>query len=196
MKRKLALILVMALATSALGAQKSSKPKPLKPPKGSDMALVVFEDLQCPDCARAEPLVQEAARTYNLPVVIYDFPLPRHAWAFEASLLAKYFGTKSRKLGDEFRDYVFKNQAQITPLNLRGMAEKFAEERKVDLPFVIDPQGQLAAAIRADVDYAKKMGVTHTPTIYVVNKKKAGSPFVEVVDRTQLFQMIDQMKKQ
>ncbi|MGH9548901.1 MAG: DsbA family protein [Terriglobales bacterium] len=41
---------------------------------------MVFEDLQCPDCRRAAPLVEEAARTYKIPVVRHDFPLPMHNW--------------------------------------------------------------------------------------------------------------------
>src|SRR5580692_12628498 len=46
----------------------------LRPPKGAQVAIVVFEDLQCPDCRRAAPLVEEAARTYKIPVVRHDFP--------------------------------------------------------------------------------------------------------------------------
>ena len=46
----------------------------LRPPKGAQVALVVFEDLQCPDCRRAAPLVAEAGRTYKIPVVRHDFP--------------------------------------------------------------------------------------------------------------------------
>jgi protein-disulfide isomerase len=168
----------------------------LKPPKGSNLALVVFEDLQCPDCARADSLLQEAARTYSIPLVVYDFPLPKHSWAFEGSVLAKYFGTQSRKLEDEFRDYIFKNQAQVTPENLRGMAERFAEQRKVDLPFIVDPQGELAKAVKDDRNLGQKIGISHTPTIYVVSNKRTGAPFVEVVDRNQLFQLIDQMKRE
>ncbi|HXY04298.1 MAG TPA: hypothetical protein VEI49_12040, partial [Terriglobales bacterium] len=33
----------------------------LRPPKGVKVAIVVFEDLECPDCRRAAPLLDEAA---------------------------------------------------------------------------------------------------------------------------------------
>jgi len=36
----------------------------------------------------------------------------------------------------------------------------------------------------------------HTPTLYVVSNKRSGTPFVEVVDRSQLFQLIDTMRKE
>ncbi len=187
----LAVLLPLALigTTALLRAQNDS---PLKPPKGAKVALVVFEDLECPDCARANPLLQEAARTYKIPLVRYDFPLQMHPWAFDAAVLGRYFDTK--KLGDQFRDEVFKHQPEITKDNLRTFAEKFAKEHKTTLPMVVDPQGKLAAAIKADQALGNRVGLTHTPTIYVVSNKSSGTPFVEVVDRNQLYQMIDAMK--
>jgi len=156
----------------------------------------VFEDLECPDCARAAPLVAEASRTYKIPVVIHDFPLPKHPWAFDAAVLARYFDSQSKKIGSEFREQVFQHQTEITPENLHAFADKFATEHKVDLPFVIDPQGKFAAEVKADRDLGTRIGINHTPTIYVVSNKTQGKPFVEVVDRSQLFQLIEDMKQE
>jgi protein-disulfide isomerase len=181
----------MALLALRLHAQDASI---LKPPKGANVALIVFEDLQCPDCARAAPLLEEAAKTYHIPLVVHDFPLPRHNWAFDAAVFARYFDTQSKKLGSDFRLQVFQHQQSITPENLRAFADKFAAEHKVDLPFVVDPQGKFAEEIKAEHDLGLRVGIDHTPTIYVVSNKTQGKPFVEVVDRTQLFQMIDDMK--
>jgi protein-disulfide isomerase len=191
------MLIVLALfLASGMALAQGGDTSALKPPKGFKVAIVVFEDLQCPDCARAHPLLQEAAKTYNIPLVHYDFPLPQHAWAMDAAVLARYFDSKSRKLGAEFRDEIFKHQADIKPDNLRPFAEKFAADHKTVLPFAVDPQGKLAAAIVADRDFGKRVGITHTPTIYVVTNKRSGTPFIEVVDRTQLFQLIDAMKKE
>ena len=167
----------------------------LKPPKGAQVALVVFEDLECPDCARAAPLVEEAAKTYKIPVVRHDFPLQMHPWAYDAAILARYFDTHSKKIGNEFRDTVFQHQLEINKDNLHAFAEKFAAERKIDLPFVVDPQGKLAALVEADRNLGNSIGLNHTPTIYVVSNKNVGKPFVEVVDRSQLFHWIDTMKR-
>jgi protein-disulfide isomerase len=157
---------------------------------------VVFEDLQCPDCRRAAPLVEEAARTYKIPVVRHDFPLPMHNWSYDAAIIARYFDTRSKQLGNDFRDYIFEHQPEITPPTLRSFAEKFAADHKVDLPFVVDPQGKLAEGINQDKNLGQRVGINHTPTIYVVSNKTQGKPFVEVVDRTQLFQLIDAMKNE
>jgi protein-disulfide isomerase len=185
-------ILLFAVTMSAAVNDTSA----LRPPKGAKVAIIVFEDLQCPDCARAEPLLQEAAKTYKIPIVRHDFPLPMHNWSFEAHVMARYFDTKSKALGEEFRGFLFKNQPSITKENLRGIAERFAEERKVALPFVVDPTGALTAKIKADYALGQRVGIEHTPTLYVVSDTQRGTPFVEVVDRANLFQLIDQMMAQ
>src|SRR5215467_841685 len=110
--------------------------------------------------------------------------------------MARYFDTHSKALGNEFRDSVFEHQLEILPTNLRSFAEKFAAEHKVVLPFVVDPAGKLAALVNADKDLGKSLNLEHTPTIYVVSNKRTGKPFVEVVDRSQLYALIDAMKKE
>jgi protein-disulfide isomerase len=168
----------------------------LRPPKGSKVAILVFEDLQCPDCARAAPLLHDAAKKYNIPLVQYDFPLPMHNWSFEAAVNARYFDTKSKKLGDDYRLFIFQNQPQITPQNLRGTTERFAADNKVVFPFVVDPSGEFAAKVKADYAIGQRVGLDHTPTIYVVSDTTRGTPFIEVVDRTQLYQLIDKVIKE
>ncbi len=79
-------------------------PAALKPPAGARVAIVEFEDMECPDCARANPLLKEAAAKYHIPWVRHDFPLPMHAWSFNAAVNARWFDTKSKALGDEYRD--------------------------------------------------------------------------------------------
>jgi protein-disulfide isomerase len=190
----LSLIVGFILAASLCASAQQAVNPALRPPKGAQVAIVVFEDLQCPDCRRAAPLVEEAARTYKIPVVRHDFPLPFHKWSFDAAVIARYFDAHSKPLGNQYRDYIFEHQPEITPENLRSFSEKFAADHKVDLPFVVDPQGKLAAAVVADRDLGKSIHLEHTPTIYVVSNKIQGKPFVEVVDRTQLFQLIDAMK--
>jgi len=189
---KLVASLVLLLA-GLVFAQEDVNPV-LRPPRGAQVAIVVFEDLECPDCRRASPLLEEAAKTYKIPVVRHDFPLPFHKWSFDAAVIARYFDTHSKQLGNQYRDYIFEHQPEITAENLRAFSERFAADHKVDLPFVVDPQGKLAAEVTADRDLGKSIHLEHTPTIYVVSNKTQGKPFVEVVDRSQLFQLIDAMK--
>jgi protein-disulfide isomerase len=191
------------LATATAGAHAQFAPPPpgtqvhdpsaLKPPPGARVAIVEFEDLECPDCGRANPLLKEAAAKYNIPWVRHDFPLPFHAWSMQAAVNARWFDTKSKKLGDEYRDEVFANQPSIVDLNgLRQFTEKFAQSHSVALPFAIDPMGKLLAEVKSDYSLGQRIGIEHTPTIWVVTANSKGAPFVEVVDRSKLFQLIDQ----
>jgi len=168
-------------------------PSALRPPTGSRVAIVEFEDLECPDCARANPLLKEAAAKYKIPWVRHDFPLPFHAWSFNAAVNARWFDLKSKALGDEYRDAVFSNQQAITSLDvLRDFTDKFAKSKSISVPFAIDPQGKLAAEVKADYALGQRIGIEHTPTIWVVTANSKGAPFVEVVDRTKLYELIDQ----
>jgi protein-disulfide isomerase len=168
-------------------------PSALKPPAGARVAIVEFEDMECPDCGRANPLLKEAAAKYNIPWVRHDFPLPMHAWSFNAAVNARWFDTKSKKLGDDYRDEVFANQISITtPDVLNQFTQKFAQSHGVALPFALDPQGKLAAEVKTDYALGQRIGIEHTPTIWITTANSKGAPFVEVVDRNKLFQLIDQ----
>ena len=169
----------------------------LRPPKGAQVAIVVFEDLQCPMCRRTAPVVAQASKTYKIPVIRHDFPLPAHNWSYQAAVMARYFDTHSKELGNEFRDYIFENQLEIVPGNLRGYAEKFAAAHKVDFPFVIDPGGKLAALVNADRDLGRAIKLEHTPTVYIVSTRNPGRPYVEVKEPTsQLYSTIDAVMKE
>jgi len=191
----LSLTLLFAV-TAPLATAQETPESVLRPPKGSQVAIVVFEDLECPMCRRTAPLVEEASKTYKIPLIRHDFPLPMHPWSYQAAVMARYFDTHSKALGNEFRDYIFQNQLEIDAQNLRGYAEKFASEHKVDFPFVIDPNGKLAAEVNADRDIGKAIKLDHTPTVYIVSNRNPSRPYVEVKDNNQLYSTIDAMMKE
>ena len=93
-------------------------PSALVPPPGARVAIIEFEDMECPDCARANPLLKEASDKYHIPWVRHDFPLSFHPWSFQAAVNARWFDLKSKKLGDDYRDQVFANQPSITSLEV------------------------------------------------------------------------------
>ncbi len=168
----------------------------LKAPKGAKAAIVVFEDLQCPQCSRAAPQVEKASATYKIPVVRHDFPLPKHDWSLQAAIIARYFDQTSKDLGNQFRDYMFANQPQINPDNLRRYADTFAAAHKTALPFVIDPQGKLAGLVDQDKNLGTQIHLDHTPTIYIVSAKPGVKPVEVPSDLNQLYALIDSTLKQ
>ncbi|MDT8069914.1 MAG: thioredoxin domain-containing protein [Terriglobia bacterium] len=177
-------------------AGQGSDALPLRPPKGYKVAIVVFEDMQCPMCGHDEPLLKDAEKTYKIPLIRHDFPLPMHNWSFQAHILARYFDTKSKDLGEEFRHFIFTNQANITPFNLRNVADHFAADHGTSIPFAVDPTGKLKSEVLADFALGQRVGVQHTPTVYIVSDTPQGPSRLEVTDMSQLFQQIDSTIKQ
>ena len=81
----LSLVSAALLLASAAGARAQfgappttpvHDPAALRPPAGARVAIIEFDDMECPDCARANPLLREAAAKYNIPWMRHDFPLP------------------------------------------------------------------------------------------------------------------------
>jgi protein-disulfide isomerase len=171
----------------------------LKPPQGSEVAIIVFEDLQCPDCAHAAPALAQAAKAHKIPVIRHDFPLKRHLWAHEAAVMARFFDATSKDLGNEFREYIYGKQPDINAENLRSYAEKFAAapEHKMSFPQIYDPDGKLAALVDADLDLAKALNLKHTPTVYVVSSRNPNKPYIELEEPTDedLYATVDAMMK-
>ena len=193
MKRhQLLLIALLLVAAFAFGQD----PSLLRPPKGVPVALIVFGDLQCPRCRQDAPLEEQAARIHKIPLIRHDFPLPMHNWSYNAAVIAHYFDSQSKELGTQFRDFIFQHQPEIVPDNLQSFVQRFANEHKVQLPFVVDPQGKFAAEVNAEREFGRKIGIQHTPTIYVVSSRNPNRPFVEVTDSSQLFQIIEAVQRE
>jgi len=166
----------------------------LKQPHGAAVAIVIFEDLQCADCAKAYPAIWEAANAHKVLVVLHDFPLPMHNWAFDAAVWARYFDKTSADMGNEFRKFIYANQIQITRENLPQWAQKFAAGNKTAVPSDKDPDGKLADLVKADYLLGQRIGVEHTPTIWVVSNSGVSEPLVEDVRvREKLSKMIEEM---
>jgi protein-disulfide isomerase len=165
----------------------------LHPPAGARVAIVEFDDLECPACAAANPVLQAAAAKYQIPWIRHELLIPSHIWSPVAAVNARWFDSKSKALGDEYRDAVFANQASIYNTGmLSQFTTNFARSHGIALPFAIDPQGKLTAEVQADNELAKRTGITKTPTIFIATSNGKGAPFIEVQNpQTDLYTDID-----
>jgi protein-disulfide isomerase len=161
----------------------------LKPPAGAKVAIFSFEDLECPACARAFPMVQSAIEHYKIPLVRHDFPLKMHLWSFDAAVNARYLQDKvSPKVAEDYRGAVFASQTAIASKeDLRNFTQRWFQSHKLTMPFVIDPTGAFTKEVQADYALGERIGLSQTPTIWVVTPKN----WVQVTDPTQIFQTVD-----
>ena len=59
-------LVALVLAAGLCAAANEPLNPVLRPPKGTQVAIVVFEDLQCPQCRRISPILEQASRTYKI----------------------------------------------------------------------------------------------------------------------------------
>ena len=162
----------------------------VKPPVGSKVAIYEFEDLECPACAHAFPIVHSAVEKYKIPLVRHDFPLKMHVWSFDAAVTARYLQDKvSPKMAEDFRRDVFAAQTSIASKDdLENFTRRWFQQHGQNVPFVMDPSGLFTAEVNADYTLGERIGLTQTPTIFVVTSKG----WTQIMDPNYLYQTIDQ----
>jgi protein-disulfide isomerase len=167
----------------------------LRPPMGAKVAIVEFGDLECPLCAAWNPVLAAEAAKYRVPWVRHDFLIRSHNWSRQAAVNARWFDTRSTKLGSDYRNAVFAQQRELaTQQDLVDCTERFARAHGVGFPFAVDPQGKLEDAVNADCRLGIALGVNETPTVWVVTagSRDGGYRFVRVKDVRLLSVYLDQ----
>ena len=146
----------------------------LRPPAGVKVAMIVFEDLGCPSCARAHPYELKAVEQTHVTMVRYDFPLAAHVWTFDGAVDARYIQDKiSPALAGEFRTDVFAAQSSIASKDdIHQFTAAWLKKHGHTMPAAIDPDGSLAKKVKADYDLGSRLGVEWTPTIVVVTRNQ------------------------
>ncbi|HVG26638.1 MAG TPA: thioredoxin domain-containing protein [Acidobacteriaceae bacterium] len=162
----------------------------LKPPTGAKVAIVEWEDLECPACAHAFPFVHQAVSHYKIPLVRYDFLIPGHMWSHQAALYARYMQDKiAPDFAEDYRRQVFSSQYRIASQDdLVNFTKQYMSSHGKQLPFVVDPSGQLEREVQAEVNLGKKLNLQYTPTIVVVTPTR----WIQVKDVSELYSAIDQ----
>jgi protein-disulfide isomerase len=190
-----ALILVLVvpagaqIALPSTGATAFKDTSAFKPPSGAKVAIIEFEDLECPLCAHVSPMVREAMSHYHVPLVHYDFIIPGHVWSRTAAIDARYLEDKvSPQVAEDFRRDVFASQRLIaSPDDLQQFTRRWFQAHGQAMPFVIDPSGHCAAEVEADCALGRRVGIAHTPTLVVATAHH----WIEVTEPDQLYAAID-----
>ena len=162
----------------------------LKPPAGAKIAVIEYEDLECPACAHYFPFVHAAVNHYHIPIVENDFQIPGHPWSHEGAIFAHYLKAKvSPEIAEEYRREVFASQFRIeSKEDLHNFTQTFMTQHGKQLPFVVDPTGEFDREVNASTAQGLKLGVMETPTVIVVTP----THWIQVKDPNQMYAAIDQ----
>jgi protein-disulfide isomerase len=157
----------------------------------SPVRVIIYEDLQCPDCADFRTLLEEKLLPRYGSTVRFehrDFPLAKHAWARQAAIAARYFEEEKPGLGLAYRRYSFKNLREINADNFNDRLSQFAKDHGVDpvkaVAALVD--SRLAGLVEEDYQEGVARGIAHTPTVLV-----NGRPFVETFPIEDVAEAID-----
>jgi protein-disulfide isomerase len=191
----MALALVSAVPAGAQTAMPQANATAFKdvsafePPSDAKVAIIEFEDLECPLCARVSPMVREAMSHYHIPRIHHDFIIPGHAWSRTGAIYARYLEDKvSPQVAEDFRRDVFASQRLIaSPDDLQQFTRRWFQAHGQAMPFVIDPTGKCAAEVEADCALGRRTGVVHTPTLVVATAQH----WIEVTEPEELYAAVD-----
>lgn len=142
----------------------------IKGNKEAAVTLVEYSDFQCPACASFQPVISELMSQYGdrLRLEYKHFPLPIHNFAQQAAVAAEAASQQGKFF--EFHDVLFTKQKEwsssATP---QTFFVQYAEELGLDVgKFKMQQNSSvLKDAVRADLNDARELGLTGTPTFFL-----------------------------
>jgi protein-disulfide isomerase len=161
----------------------------------SQVRVVVYEDLQCPDSAAYRRMLDEKLLPAYQDRVAFehrDFPLPRHAWARKAAIAARFFEETRPELAVEFRRQMLANLRQITADNFNDRLAEFARRNGADPAQAIAALAEPRYNDLVEKDYQDGIArdVSKTPTVFV-----NGRAFVETFTVEEISKAIEEELK-
>lgn len=145
----------------------------------SPVRVVFYEDLQCPDCAAYRKMMDEQLLPKFGAQAAFehrDFPLPKHKWARNAAIVARFFASSNPETAVAFRRMALANLTTINPENFNARLSEFATSHCVEpaqaIAVLDDPR--YAKLVEDDYQEGIARGISKTPTVFV-----DGERFVE-----------------
>ena len=134
-------------------------------PENAPVVVVEFADYECPYCQAIDPEIKKLQDEFGGKVafVFKDFPLPMHPNAQRAAEGARCAGVQGKFW--EFHDLLFTKGKKIDVAQLKEHARTLnLDAARFDQ--CLDSNEQ-AAAVRADLAQAQRLGLTGTPAFFI-----------------------------
>ena len=150
----------------------------------ASVTLVEYSDFQCPACASFQPVVNELMAQYgeNLKFEYKHFPLPIHNFAQQAAVATEAASQQEKFF--EFHDALFSKQEEwSTSATPQVFFSQYAEELGMDVDKFKAHQNSsvLRDAVRADLNEARELGLTGTPTFFLNGERMQFETFEEFI---------------
>lgn len=132
------------------------------------VTITVFDDFQCPYCARLVPTLEQVLAAYpgKVRLVFKHFPLSMHQFA-KAAAVASIAARNQGKFW-EMHDQLFDNYNALDDAKIRELAQASGLDMARFDNDIKSPA--LAQEVAADMQLGAQVGIRGTPTAYVNGK--------------------------
>ena len=137
----------------------------VKGAKNAPVTITVFDDFQCPYCARLVPTLEQVVAAYptQVRVVYKHFPLSMHKFANQAAIAS--IAARNQGKFWPMHDQLFANYNKLNAAKIRELAESVGLDMARFDQDVANPA--LQQEIAADLQLGTKAGVRGTPAAYI-----------------------------
>ncbi len=144
------------------------------------VTIVEFSDFQCPFCAKGAEIMNEVKKKYGnkVKIAFKNYPLPFHSHAKDAAHAALCAHEQKAEYFWKLHDIMFQDQSKLSRADLAQSVKKIGvDSAKYDACM---SSNKFMAAIEADMEQGKNLGVQSTPTFFVNGQLINGAHPVEV----------------
>ena len=155
----------------------------VKGAEDAPVTITLFDDFQCPYCARLVPTLDQVVAAYpkQVRVVFKNFPLSMHKFAKAAAIA----GLAARNQGKfwPLHDKLFANYNKLNDALIRELAESVGLDMMRFDKDIVDPA--LQREVAADMQLGTQAGVRGTPAVYINGKQlkdRSFNGFKQMID--------------
>lgn len=151
---------------------------PFQGPENAPVTIAVFDDYECPYCAKMEAVFSQLLAKYpkDVKLVIKQYPLRNHPNARQAAI-AVLAAHKQGKFW-EFHSQLFANHAELSDQKLDEIAESFDLDMTQYKRDLLSPD--VLSMIVRDIRGGQKIGVSGTPTLFLNGKRVKDRTFLAI----------------
>lgn len=151
--------------------------------KNAPVTITVFDDFQCPYCARLVPTLEQVLAAYPTQVrlVYKHFPLSMHKFAKQAAVAS--IAARNQGKFWPMHDQLFANYNKLNDAKIRELAESVGLDMARFDKDLANPA--LEQEVAADMQLGGKAGVRGTPAAYINGvslKDRSINGFKKVID--------------
>jgi len=168
------------------------KGRPVRGNKDAKVTVAIYDDFQCPFCARmSATLFPGILKDYagSVRFIYKDYPLGNHPWAMRAAVNANCLAEQNNEAYWDFADWVHANQRVISETKaaagsdlpgwqpgLDRLTADFGAKHKLDparLQACVAAQNE--EPVKASMEEGNSLGVNATPTLFINGQKVEGA---------------------